>query len=69
MKRYNDHALCVKCGGSTAASEYEAKIDPPPKGSRQWDMSRPERMRRQCACCKFVWYELPMDSEEVEKDV
>jgi hypothetical protein len=62
MKKYKVNSSCSKCGDDKASTKYgEFSFPHPTKpGFSLFKM----RIERKCSRCGFVWYELPLDSNE-----
>ena len=58
MKPYNDKTPCLKCGATGAATEYEDL-------SNVCGVPVFPKMRRTCKRCSYVWFELPLDAQDV----
>ena len=49
MAKFSEDSKCPKCGGQ-ARTLYDEATD---------------RLRRDCLCCGYIWYESPLDRREV----
>ena len=61
LKRYERSSQCLKCGATGASVEFYA-------AEKTQTTFKPERIRRICRECKFIWFELPLDSPSAEPE-